>query len=185
MDDALAKRGHSLEEMFFKERDAQLITQRKKLEHMENTRKALADVSGIRNPKVLDKLVELEVSPSTLASLAVLPLVEVAWADGHLDEKEKQAVLAESAKGGITKESIDYAMLDAWLKERPSPKLLEAWIHYIAGLREVMGPQELNDLKSGLLDRAKKVAEAAGGFLSKISTEEKAVLKKMEDAFAG
>ena len=183
MDDALSKRGHSLEEVFFKQRDAELIAKRKKLEQMENNKKVLAEVSGIRDPKVLDKLVELEVSPSTLASLSVLPLVEVAWADGHLDEKERNAVLAEAAKGGITKGSLDYDLLDAWLKERPSSKLLEAWIHYIAGLREVMSQSELNDLKSELLSRAKKVAEAAGGFLSKVSQEEKAILKKMEDAF--
>ncbi len=183
MDDALAKRGHSLEEMFFKERDAQLIAQRKRVEQLENTKKSLAEVSGIRNPKVLDKLAELEVTPGTLASLAVLPLVEVAWADGHLDEKEKAAVLSEAAKGGMAKGSVDHALLDAWLKERPSPKLLEAWIQYIAGLREVMAPQELDDLKNELLNRAKNVAQAAGGLLSKVSAEEKAVLKKMEDAF--
>ena len=183
MDDALSKRGHSFEEVFFMQRNAELIAQRKKLEQMEKDKNALAEVSGIRNPKVLDKLVELEVPPATLASLTILPLVEVAWADGHLDEKEKKAVLAGAAKGGIIKDSVDYALLDAWLKERPSPKLLEAWIHYIAGLCEVMGPKELSDLKSEVLNRAKKVAEAAGGFLSKISVEEKMVLKKMEDAF--
>ena len=183
MDDALSKRGHSFEEAFFRERDAELIAQRKKLEQMENNKNVLAEVSGIRNSIVLDKLVELEVSPATLASLTILPLVEVAWADGTLDEKEKEAVLAEAAKGGITRDSIDYALLNAWLKERPSPKLLEAWIHYIMGLREVMSPKELGDLKSELLNRAKKVAEAAGGFLSKVSAKEKTVLKKMEEVF--
>ena len=183
MDDSLAKRGHSLEEMFFKERDAKLIAQRKKLEEMENNKKALTEVSGIHNSKVLDKLVELEISPSTLASLAVLPLVEVAWADGHLDEKEKQAILAEAAQTK-TKDSIDYALLEAWLKEKPSSKLLEAWVQYIAGLRETMSPQEMSDLKSELLSGARKIAKAAGGFLSKVSDEEKKVLQKMEDAFA-
>ena len=185
MDDALAKRGQSLEEVFFKQRDAELIAQRKKIEQMEKNKSVLAEVSGIRNPQVLSKLAELEISAGTLASLAVLPLVEVAWADGHLDEKEKAAVLAEAAKGGIARGSIDYSILGTWLKEKPSPKLLEAWIHYIAGLREVMSPAELNGLKSELLDRDKKVAEAAGGFLSKVSAAEKAVLKKMEDAFTG
>ncbi len=183
MEDALAKRGHSLEEMFFKEREAKLIAERRKLEEMQKNKEALAQVSGIKNTKVLDKLLQLEVSPSTLTSLAILPLVEVAWADGTLDEKEKQAVLAGAAQGGITKDSANYAMLEAWLKERPSPKLLEAWIHYIAGLKETMDPQELNDLKGELLNRARKVAESTGGFFAKISSEEKAILKKMEDAF--
>ncbi len=185
MDDSLAKRGHSLEELFFRERSAQLIAQRQKLEQMQKTKEDLAKVSRIQNPKVLDKLVELEISPSVLASLAILPLVEVAWADGHLDQKEKDAVLAGAAKGGITEGSVDYDLLNTWLKERPSPKFLEAWLHFIAGLREVLSQSELDALKSELLARARKVAEAQGGILGalKISKEEQAVLKKMEDAF--
>lgn len=187
MDDALSKRGRSLEEAFFAERNAQLIEQRKKLDQMQKTREVLAEISGIRNPKVLDKLVELGISPGVLASLVILPLVEVAWADGHLSADEKKAVMDEAAKGGLAQGSVNYTILEEWLKERPSPKFLQAWIHYIEGLRETMGDQEIDDFKAELLTRAQKVAAASGGILgmSKISPEEKVVLKKMEDAFRG
>ncbi len=187
MDDALAKKGRSLEEAFFMQRDAQLIEQHKKLEEMKKTRESLAEISGIRNPKILDKLIELEVSPSILASLTILPLVEVAWADGELNQKERKAILDASVKGGFVEGSIDYNLLNAWLKAKPSPKFLEAWVHFIQGLKEVLNTKELDDLKFEVLDRARKVAESAGGFLgvtSKISIEEKAVLMKMEDAFS-
>ncbi len=187
MNDGLKKLGRSLEEQFFKKRDAELIEQRKQLEQMERTREDLAEISGIRNPKVLDKFIELEISPSILASLAILPLVEVAWADGKLDEKEKKAILAGAANSGISKGSVDYALLDGWLKQRPPSELLEAWIHYIAGLCEIMSRNEIDALRLELLMRAKKVAEAAGGFLgitSKISAEEQIIFKKMESAFS-
>lgn len=185
MDDSLKERGRSLEEAFFRQRDAELIAQHKKLEQMKTDREALMLVSGIRNPKVLDQLVELGISPTVLASLAILPLVEVAWADGELSAEEKEAVLAGAAKGGLVKGSIDHAILDAWLKERPDPKFLNAWMKYIEGLREAMGPEDLKNLKKEFLNRAKSVAESAGGFmgLSKISPQEQAVLSKMEKAF--
>ncbi len=185
MDDSLAQRGRSLEEAFFRQRDAELIEHHKKLELMKTNREALMLISGIRNPKVLDQLTELGISPSVLASLAILPLIEVAWADGELSASEKQAVMDGAAKGGLVKGSIDHAILEAWLKERPDPKFLNAWMHYIEGLREVMQPEELKSLKSELLERAKAVAEAAGGFvgLSRISSQEQAVLSKMEKAF--
>ncbi len=183
MDDNLAKRGRSLEEIFFMERNAKLIEQRKQLEQLKMNSDALAAVSGIKNPAVLEKLVSLGISAGTLASLAVLPLVEVAWADGQLSDKEKEAVLSGAAHNGMAKESIDYSLLDSWLKQRPQPQLLEAWIHYIAGLKEVLSPQEMAQLQSDLLNKARKVAQAAGGLLSKISSEEQAVLKKMESAF--
>ncbi len=186
MDDALKERGRSLEEMFFKQRDAELIAQRKKLAEMSQTRESLAQISGIKNPQVLDKLIESGITASTLASLSLLPLVEVAWADGQLSEPEKKAVLTAAAKGGLTQGSVNYQLLENWLKERPAAKLLDAWVHYIRGLRDVLNPQELRGVKSDLLSRARAVAEAAGGFMgvSKISPEEQAVFKKMEDAFA-
>ena len=183
MDDSLSKRGRSLEEMFFKERDAQLIEQRRQLEQLKKDADALAAVSGIKNPQILEKMVGMGVSLSTMASLAVLPLVEVAWADGQLSEKEKEAVLAGAAHNGIAAGSMDYGILESWLKERPQPQLLEAWMYYIAGLKEVLSPKEMDELRTDLLNKAKKVAQATGGLFSKISSEEQAVLKKMESVF--
>lgn len=186
MDDTLFERGRSLEELFFRQRDAELIVQHKQLEQMKETREALTEVSGISNSKVLDRLIEFKVSPSILASLAILPLVEVAWADGNLDEKERKAVLVAATGNGIGKGSVDYDLLETWLKHRPPARLLEAWTHYMSGLCEAMNEEELDVFRSDLLTRARKVAKAAGGFLSltsKISDEEQSVLKKMEDAF--
>jgi hypothetical protein len=187
MDSSLYESGLSLEEAFFRKRDAELIEQHRKIERMQRTREALSEISGIHNPKVLDRLIDLEISPEVLASIAVVPLVEIAWADGHVDEREHKAVLAAAAVNGIKKGSVDYALLDAWLNHRPPVKLLDAWVHYIEGLCETMTAQERNALKSELIDRAKKVAEATGGILGlafNTSFEEQAILKKMEDAFA-
>ena len=186
MGDALSMRGRSLEEAFFIERDAKLIAQRRKLDEMKKTKEVLSEISGIKNPKTLDQLMALEISPTVLASLVILPLVEVAWADGKLSEEEKKTVLAQAAKGGFAKGTVNYEILEAWLKERPSPKFLFAWIHYIEGLQESMDQEELDLLKNDLLERATKVANSSGGFLgltSKISPEEKAVLKRMQEAF--
>jgi hypothetical protein len=186
MDDALAKRGHSLEEAFFAQRNAQLIEQRRRLDELEKNKEELAKISGIKNPKVLEKLLELGITPTVLASLSLVPLVEVAWADGELDIKERKAVLDAAAKGGFSEGSVDFKILGEWLKEKPSPKFLEAWMQYIEGLRESLTQAELDDLKVQLLSRARQVAEAAGGFMgigSKISEQEQAVLKKMEAAF--
>lgn len=185
MDDGLAKRGRSLEEAFFMERDAKLIAERKKLEEMQKTKDVLSQVSGIRDPKVLDQFLALDISPASLASLTILPLVEVAWADGQLSDAEKSAVLDSAMRQGIKPGTPNYSILESWLVKRPSPQLLDAWINYIRGLREVMKHDELASLKNELMTRAQKVAEASGGVLGigKISSEEKAVLEKMQAAF--
>lgn len=186
MEDGLAKRGKSMEEMFFMQRDAELIAQRKKLEAMNKTKVDLAQISGIKNEAVLDKLVALGVSPASLASLVMVPLVEVAWADGTLSDQERKAILDEAAHSGMTKGSVNYDILQAWLKQGPEPHFLEAWSQYVKGLKDTMHPQEFEDLKNELLTRAKKVAASSGGFLGvvgKISPEETAALKKLESVF--
>lgn len=185
MDDALAKRGRSLEEAFFFERDAKLIAERKRLEEMQKTKEVLSQVSGIRDAKVLDQLIALNISPASLASLTILPLVEVAWADGELSPGERTAVLGAADGQGIKPGTPNYAVLESWLNKRPSPRLLEAWISYIQSLRTLMKHEELTGLQNELLNRAQKVAGASGGVLGigKISAEEKAVLAKMRDAF--
>ncbi len=185
MDHSLFESGQSLEDAFFRKRDAELIAQHRKLEKIKCTRKALAEISGIHNAKVLDKLIELEVSPQILSSMAVVPLIEVAWADGKVDAEERRALLAAAESKGVAKCSVDHALLENWLQHRPPAKLLDAWMHYISGLCEIMSREERRAFQHDLLGRARKVAEASGGLLgmAKVSDKEQAVLKKMESAF--
>jgi len=186
MEKKLFDSGFSLEEAFFRKRDVELIEQHRKLEKIKRTRETLSEISGIHNAKVLDKLIELDVSPQVLSSMAVVPLVEVAWADGKIDDNQRAAILVSAEGNGIGKGSTDHALLENWLKHRSPAKLLDAWMHYIAGLCEIMNEEERNAFRKDLIGRARKVAGSSGGVLGlvKISSEEQAILKTMESAFS-
>lgn len=185
MDEFLMRRAQQLEDQFFARKDAILIEQQRKLMAMEKTQAALAAVSGIRNEAILRKLVELDIQPDLLATLSLVPLVEVAWADGTIQPEEHDAILAGASKIGMAQGSVDHAILQAWLRNLPPKSLLEAWVHYIEGLCEVLSPSERNTLQDNLLGHARIVAESAGGFLGigTISAKEKAVLDAMSAAF--
>lgn len=186
MDELLAKKARWLEDEFFAKQDAILIKKLQELERMERTRKALSDVSGITNEAILKHLVELDIHPDLLATLALVPLVEVAWADGSIEEKERQAILNGSTQLGMGPTSVDYVLLEEWLSQKPPEKMLEAWVTYIRGLCEVISPAERDEIRTIFLTRARQIAEAAGGFLgltSSISSKEAAMLKKLESAF--
>jgi len=180
---SLSERGRTLEDEFFLKEDMKMIEKLKQLKKMEETREALANTSGIRNQEVLNKLLELNIQPETLAALSAVPLVEIAWADGTMDAKEKQAILAGARQLGIAQEGVE--LLEQWLERRPEPGLLIAWTHFIEGLSEQLSSDELSSLKSGLLSHARAVAEAAGGLLGlgKISDAEQQILKRLEAAF--
>ena len=183
---ALENYGRKLEDRFFLEQDRILVEKLRELKKMEESRQALSEVSGITNQKVLQKLLALGIQAEIVASLTVVPLVEVAWADGRIDERERRAVMEASAANGLAKGSPDYALLERWLVHRPGPELLEAWTHYIEGLCELMAPEEREALKAELIDRARRVADAAGGFLgltSRISEAERRMLDTLGRAF--
>ena len=186
MDVSLNQTARKLEDEFFAKKDAILIAQLRKLEQMERTQKALTEVSGITDETVLKHLVELGVHPDLLATLAMVPLVEVAWADGEVQETERVAILEGAASAGMARGSVDYVLLQQGLAQRPPKKMLDAWIHYIRGLKKALTPGEVTSIKDQFMTRARCEAEAGGGFLgliSKISKAEQAMLDKMAAAF--
>ena len=185
--DPLSSQSRRLEDLFFIKADRMLIEQARQIEQMKLTLKALKEISGIHNDQILQKLMDLKVDPKTISCLSLIPLVELAWADGEVDEKERAAVLAAASDSGVKPGSVEHGILESWVQRRPSPKMLEAWVHYVRGLCERLSPEERRLLKDDIMGQAKDVAAASGGFLgltSKISCPEERMLKKLEAAFA-
>jgi hypothetical protein len=178
----LRDRGKSLEDEFFRREDQRLMARLSELKAAETSREALAKASGITKPAVLEKLMELGIRAETVAALAIVPLVEVAWADGTLDVKERRAVVDQA---GVAPDSTAGGLLEAWLDRRPDPNLLTAWTHLVEGMCQELDSDGVARLKTGLLEQAAVVAAASGGlFGSKVSRSEAAMLARLEAAFA-
>jgi tellurite resistance protein len=129
----------------------------------------------------------LNVDAETWAALRVVPLVQVAWADGAVQQEERQAILSAAKDSGVQPKAGTYPLIEHWLSQKPSRELLTAWEHYITALCQQLSPAEIEKLKHELLDLARNVARAAGGVLglgSKISKSERTVLAELEKSFA-
>jgi hypothetical protein len=178
--------GSSLEEAFFLAQDRTLIERQAELHKMAESKEVLAIVSGITNDAILERLVRLNVRPETLAALALVPLIEVVWADGEVDDQERATVLEHATSQGIALGSIAHELLVRWLAHRPEESLLVAWQHYVSGLCERISPPERDALKQDLLRDVRKAAESSGGLfgMGKVSSQEKLVLAKLESSFS-
>lgn len=179
-------RKRELEEKFFLERDKALLQALRDKTASKQRREALSSASGITDDELLDRLEELEVSAETLAALSLVPLIAVAWADGNLDIKERQAVLDAAARKGLDAEHPGHQLLQQWLQRKPDAQLLAVWKGYVATLSQTLGQSAKDALKADLLGRARAVAETAGGLLgfgNKVSKTEQAALDELEEAF--
>lgn len=178
-------RGRSLEDAFFLQWEKELIESKRREEEIEERRKSLSEASGITDPKILDELAEHGLHAEVLASLALVPIIEVVWADGHMHQDERSAVLTAAEKHGIVKESPAHALIEHWLKKRPDTRLLTLWKEYMEVLLPTLSTEGQLLLKKSIIGHARDVAEAAGGFLGlgKISAEEKIMLKELEKVF--
>lgn len=175
-----------LEDKFFRDPRADL---RERLREAERDRtrqmETLAEVSGIEDVEVLEKLVVLGIRSETLAALTLYPLVAVAWADGHVDRHERDAVLRGAEECGLAPGSVGYDLISSWLTERPDAVLLGAWRGFAAGLARRVTPEWRVVFARELLARAHAVADASGGFLAleKTSSAERRVLEELRGAF--
>jgi len=178
--------GAALEESFFQVKNTELLDAFRQRLAQQQRKEQLASASGIHDDAVLDRLVASDIRPETLAALTLVPLIEVAWADGRVQSKEHAAVLEAAEQAGIRRNDEAFGLLDAWLAEKPGPDLLETWKQYVAALCESLERDAVERLKHGLLDRARRVAEATGGLLGfgrRVSPEEQAVLEGLERVF--
>lgn len=181
----LGDRGRALEDEFFRKQDQRLTAQLRELQEKAASREALRKVSGITNEAILDKLLQLGIRAEVVAALALVPLVEVAWADGSIDERERRGILERAEKSGIVLGSPDHVLLQSWLERKPEPKLLSAWVHLVEGLRENMAPEQVRALREDLIERARAVASVSGGLLGvgKVSVAEADMIQQLESAF--
>jgi len=130
-------------------------------------------------------LLDAGINAKTAASLSIVPLVVVAWADGVIQPQERKAILQGADEAGMTKGDAAYQLLQTWLDEKPEDSLFIAWKEYIQALAKQVNTETLQGLKDNITARIHKIAKAAGGVLGihKVDVSEKQAMKEIESAF--
>lgn len=182
----LDQRRKALEESFFARRNAELLDQLRSQVAEEHKQEELAAELGMSDAELVGGLIHVGVTRESLAALSLAPLVAVAWADGKMDQAEREAILKAAGKNGISDGSASYELLDNWLETAPGDELIDHWMAFVAGLKTTLSPAEHRKLGEELIGGAREVAMSAGGFLGvgKISQAEEDVLNKLKQAFA-
>ncbi len=95
-----------------------------------------------------------------LAALALAPLVEVAWADGHVTPAERQGVLEAAKLIGVDQHSeFCRSTLRRWLHEAPPTEALDAWRRLLAPTLADSESRSARKSQDRLLSEARKIAK--------------------------
>lgn len=186
MDKKVTDNAKVLEDAFFAERDRELLDQLRGELAQSDLKKALSDACGIHDDSVLSALVQARMKPETLVAVTLIPMIFVAWADGNVAKKEREAVLQAAEERNMPVGCPARDLLESWLAERPEPQLLAVWKDYVRALSAAMSAEDRAVLKNDILNRARDVAAAAGGIMGfhKISDVEQVVLDDLAATFA-
>jgi hypothetical protein len=181
----LKAKAKALEDSFFAKENERILQELRAASAREEKKKEIREYLNIDSDEIINALVDLEVEPETLVAFSLVPLVEVAWADGEIQAKERDAIVKAAVERGVEEGSPTCDLLRNWLQTKPDARLLEVWKSYIAELNESLGERSKEHLKSSTLGRARAIAEAAGGFMgvASISAAEKKMLEELEWSF--
>jgi hypothetical protein len=178
-DDVGAKRQRVSEEDYFRKKDRELVERLRDAAAADQARKGLEASTGITDRVLLDELRELGFTPETVVLLPLVPVVQMAWAEGGVTPAERGLVVDLARKRGIGEGSPADRQLSDWLDRRPAQDVFTGALRLI-GAMTTTGVSGADVVAS-----AEAIASASGGLfgIGKVSAEERALLSQIQSAF--
>jgi len=139
-DNPLAERGRALEDDYFRKKDRELIDKMRQASAAEVARQELSAKSGVQDPQMLQELQALGFTSETVALLPLVPLVQMAWAEGGVSDGERKLILQLARTRGIEEGSAADRQLAAWLSSRPDPQVFSNAFRLIRATLESAPP---------------------------------------------
>jgi hypothetical protein len=183
--DIFKERERSLEEGYFRQHEAKLIGKLRERAKVDEIVEALAVKLQTDDPALLRRIMALGVTLDTGAAFLLAPLVQVAWAEGAVTDREREKVLRIATERGIDMSSPAYTQLQEWLRTRPADAVFDTAIETIKTGLSVLTPAERADRVKRIVDACREVASVSGGLGrllglgTGVSSEEESILDAM------
>ncbi|HWP42908.1 MAG TPA: hypothetical protein VNO14_06725 [Blastocatellia bacterium] len=179
--DAFADRKRALEEEYFRKKEKELIEKLHRRAALEAERRKLSEMIGVSDQEILNDLQELGYTPETLNLLHLVPLVQVAWAEGRVSSRERELIVEAASERGIKEGTAAYKKLNEWLTKRPDEEFFERTLMILGAIIESLPAEKRAADESTLLSYCERIAEASGGILGigRVSDKERKALKQI------
>jgi tellurite resistance protein len=168
MSDIFKERERGFEADYFRKQDAKLLEKMRERAALQEVAQALADKLRVDNSELLRRVVDLGLNRETGAAILLAPLVQVAWAEGEVTEREREVIFEVAASRGVARGTPVHAQLEAWLRERPSDALFETAMEVMRAGLAILPPAEREERARAIVEACKRVAEVSGGGLARL-----------------
>lgn len=175
------EREHALENEYFHKKEQALIAKMREKVAREEERHQMAETIGVADQEVLEALQELGYTTATVRLLYLVPLVQIAWAEGGVSEEEHTQILEFAAARGITPDTAAYDQLLEWLKQEPPQEFYDNTLRAVHYVIEALPEQQRTESRQSLVEYCTQIAEISGGILGfgKISDEERLLIARI------
>jgi hypothetical protein len=177
--DMFSAREHWLEETYFRKLNEELIEKLHLRRESEADRAQIEEETGIHDPATLLELQKDGYTHETIALLTIVPLVEVAWVEGGLADRERERIFQIARSRKIAPGSKAYEQLAKWMETKPSDHFFEDTLHAINQMFEAMPPERRQASRETLIAYCNQIAETvSGGILGRggIGEDEQALI---------
>ena len=139
--DAVGTHGRRLEDEYFRKREQELMEKLKRKAGEQAARKHLAEQAGVFDEEVLKAMEDLGYKPETLMLIHLIPLVQVAWAEGGVSDRERALIVEAARSRGIQPGSAADRHLATLLTERPSDAFFDKTLQAITAMLDGAAPE--------------------------------------------
>jgi hypothetical protein len=174
----LGDRGRALEEEYFRKKDRELLDKMRQASAAAAARRELSEKSGLQDPQMLEELQALGFTPETVVLLPLVPLVQMAWVEGGVSDAERKLILQLARTRGIEEGGAAARQLEAWLSNRPDPKVISSAVRLIRATLDSAASGVVPRVADDLVSYCEQIAAASGGMfgINRVSSEERALL---------
>ena len=178
-DDLGAGRRRLQEDDYFQKRDRELIEKMRRQAKAEADLRELGERVGVTDPDVIRDLAELGFTPETVRLLPLIPVLEMAWAEGGVTAPERKLVIDVARARGVEEGSAADRQLTEWLDRQPDQSVYRRAGRLINALFE--SGAQVNLTPDDLLKYCEAIADASGGIfgIGRVSSEERATLGRI------
>jgi hypothetical protein len=175
------------EEEYFRRKDRELIERMRQQTAAASARQALETATGIHDAGSLQDLEALGFTPQTIALLPLVPVLQVAWAEGGISSAERELIVNLARSRDIEPGSEADAQLLEWLDRRPAEEMFRKAGPLIAAMLDHPEGTEMQVSADDLMKYCEQIAHASGGIFGfgSVSAEEKSALQQIAAQLKG